>query len=115
MNEALPEDNKIEGLEDRKGTIAALVHGARSVLNPICAIFGGLVGQEVVKAVSGKFHPTFQCFYFDAFECYGAGAMPSDTAPSGTRYDAQVAVFGNAFQVRTISSSSLSLSLFALN
>merc|ERR1711871_1812634 len=94
MNDALPEDNKVEGLDDRKGTIAALVHGCRSVLNPICAIFGGLVGQQVVKAVSGKFHPTFQCFYFDAFECYGEpGAMPSDTEAKGTRYDAQVAVF----------------------
>jgi len=34
--------------------------GARAVLNPIAAMFGGIVGQEVVKACSGKFHPLFQ-------------------------------------------------------
>ncbi|OMP02417.1 UBA/THIF-type NAD/FAD binding protein [Corchorus olitorius] len=34
--------------------------GARAVLNPMAAMFGGIVGQEVVKACSGKFHPFFQ-------------------------------------------------------
>lgn len=34
--------------------------GARAVLNPMAAMFGGIVGQEVVKACSGKFHPLFQ-------------------------------------------------------
>ena len=29
-------------------------------LSPMAATFGGLVGQEVVKAASGKFHPLFQ-------------------------------------------------------
>lgn len=40
--------------------------GARAVLNPMAAMFGGIVGQEVMKACSGKFHPLFQvtyCFY----------------------------------------------------
>ncbi|KAF5808713.1 putative ubiquitin-activating enzyme [Helianthus annuus] len=31
--------------------------GARAVLNPMAAMFGGVVGQEVVKACSRKFHP----------------------------------------------------------
>lgn len=34
--------------------------GARAVLNPMAAMFGGIVGQEVVKACSGKFHPLYQ-------------------------------------------------------
>ena len=34
--------------------------GARAVLNPMAAMFGGIVGQEVMKACSGKFHPLFQ-------------------------------------------------------
>ena len=30
----------------------------------MAAMFGGVVGQEVVKALSGKFHPLFQwCVY----------------------------------------------------
>ncbi|KAJ6805299.1 ubiquitin-activating enzyme E1 1-like [Iris pallida] len=35
-------------------------NGSRAVLNPMAAMFGGIVGQEVVKACSGKFHPLFQ-------------------------------------------------------
>lgn len=35
-------------------------HGARAELNPMAAMFGGIVGQEVVKACSGKFHPLHQ-------------------------------------------------------
>jgi ubiquitin-activating enzyme E1 len=44
----------------------------------MAAIFGGLVGQEVVKAVSGKFHPLFQWFYFDSLE-----SMPDQLLPEG--------------------------------
>lgn len=35
-------------------------YGARAELNPMAAMFGGIVGQEVVKACSGKFHPLYQ-------------------------------------------------------
>ena len=45
-----------------------LAHGASADLNPMAAMFGGVVGQEVVKAASGKFHPLFQWLYFDAVE-----------------------------------------------
>lgn len=33
---------------------------ARASINPMAAMFGGVVGQEVVKAASSKFHPLFQ-------------------------------------------------------
>ena len=45
-----------------------LAFGASADLNPMAAMFGGVVGQEVVKAASGKFHPLFQWLYFDAVE-----------------------------------------------
>ena len=32
------------------------------------AVFGGWGAQEVLKAVSGKFGPTFQWLYFDSLE-----------------------------------------------
>lgn len=35
--------------------ILRLSLGARGVLNPVCATMGGIVGQEVLKACSGKF------------------------------------------------------------
>ena len=35
---------------------------------PITAAFGGIAGQEVLKACSGKFAPIQQFLYYDAFE-----------------------------------------------
>ncbi|CAH1179580.1 unnamed protein product [Phaedon cochleariae] len=70
-------------------------------LNPMNATIGGVVAQEVMKACSGKFHPIYQWLYFDAIEC-----LPQDrseiteelAAPTGSRYDGQIAVFGSEFQ-----------------
>lgn len=45
-----------------------LAFGASGDLNPMAAMFGGIVGQEVVKAASGKFHPLYQWLYFDSVE-----------------------------------------------
>jgi len=45
-------------------------------------MYGGIVGQEVVKACSGKFHPLFQFFYFDSLESLPTKPLePSDLKP----------------------------------
>ncbi|CAJ1970665.1 unnamed protein product [Sphenostylis stenocarpa] len=73
--------------------------GARAVLNPMAAMFGGIVGQEVVKACSGKFHPLFQFFYFDSLESLPTEPLdPNDLKPLNSRYDAQISVFGRKLQ-----------------
>ena len=41
-------------------TVFIVIFVFRSVLNPFAAIFGGIIGQEVVKAVSNKYTPLFQ-------------------------------------------------------
>jgi len=41
---------------------------AQGVFNPMAAFFGGFVAQECVKAITQKFTPTIQCFYYDASE-----------------------------------------------
>jgi ubiquitin-activating enzyme E1 len=41
--------------------------GSRAVLNPMAAMFGGIVGQEIVKACSGKFHPLFQVSFLSPY------------------------------------------------
>ena len=64
----------------------------------MAAFFGGLVAQELVK-VSGKFTPLTQWLHFHNFSCLPEPAA-ADTAPKGTRYDDQVAVFGHKFQER---------------
>ncbi|KAG2669900.1 hypothetical protein I3843_14G057400 [Carya illinoinensis] len=73
--------------------------GAKAVLNPMAAMFGGIVGQEVVKACSGKFHPLFQFFYFDSVESLPTEPVDSiDFRPLNSRYDAQISVFGSKLQ-----------------
>ncbi|XP_022919652.2 ubiquitin-like modifier-activating enzyme 1 isoform X1 [Onthophagus taurus] len=70
-------------------------------LNPMNATIGGIVAQEVMKACSGKFHPIYQWLYFDAIECLPRNGNPINetlAAATGSRYDAQIAVFGSEFQ-----------------
>lgn len=57
MNENLG-DGKLDDINPK--LLRHFAFGARAVLNPMAAMFGGIVGQEVVKACSGKFHPLFQ-------------------------------------------------------
>ncbi|KAH8234400.1 hypothetical protein KR038_009109 [Drosophila bunnanda] len=66
---------------------------------PLDAAIGGIVAQEVLKACSGKFTPIFQWLYYDALECLPAEGVPeADAQPVGSRYDAQIAIFGKKFQ-----------------
>jgi ubiquitin-activating enzyme E1 len=61
-----------------------------------CAFLGGVIAQEVVKHW-GKYTPIHQWVHFDFFELLQEN-VPSDATPTGTRYDNQIAIFGQAFQ-----------------
>ncbi|KAA1074144.1 hypothetical protein PGT21_008632 [Puccinia graminis f. sp. tritici] len=82
-----------------KEVLTELSYQAMGELAPITAVIGGYVAQEVLKACSGKFHPTFQYLYFDALEALPT-ELPTeaDAQPIGSRYDGQIVVFGNQFQ-----------------
>ncbi|KAK9881581.1 hypothetical protein WA026_016454 [Henosepilachna vigintioctopunctata] len=70
-------------------------------INPINAFIGGVVAQEVMKACSSKFHPIYQWLYFDAIECLPENIEDITeelAAPTDSRYDGQIAVFGREFQ-----------------
>lgn len=79
--------------------LEALAFQATGDLSPMVAVIGGFVAQEVLKAVSAKFHPMQQVMYLDSLE-----SMPTQTPteeecqPTGSRYDGQIAVFGQTFQ-----------------
>ncbi|EWM19962.1 ubiquitin-activating enzyme e1 [Nannochloropsis gaditana] len=65
----------------------------------MASFFGGIVGQEVLKACSGKFSPIKQWFYFDALECLPTEPVSeAEAAPLNCRYDGQIAVFGKSVQ-----------------
>lgn len=53
--------------------------GSSSSAAPVCTILGGLVGNEVLKAVSGKGEPSNNFIFFDAKDC---GAAVRQIPPS---------------------------------
>ncbi|KAL2560049.1 Ubiquitin-activating enzyme E1 2 [Forsythia ovata] len=96
INNSLPE-GRLQDIDQK--LLRNFVFGARAVLNPMAAMFGGIVGQEVVKACSGKFHPLFQFFYFDSIESLPSESLDSnDLKPLNCPYDAQISVFGSKLQ-----------------
>ena len=99
INDAAPASTKLDESAMDEGVLRWLALTSTAELNPMAAMFGGIVGQEVVKAVSGKFHPLFQWFYFDSIESLPAEPLSAEeVAPEGGRYDAQIACFGRTMQ-----------------
>lgn len=96
---AFIETEKLEVEVDEK-LIKELSYQATGDLNPMAALFGGLTAQEVLKAVSGKFNPIKQWFYFDSLESLPTSTKRTEELckPTGTRYDGQIAVFGKEYQ-----------------
>lgn len=80
--------------------VKKIARTAGAVLAPMCSIFGGIVGQEVSKAVSNKHHPVYQFVYLDAVEMLPdyESMMAEELQPTGSRYDAQISVLGRSFQ-----------------
>ena len=89
-----------EEVELDEKIIKELSYQARGDLSPMAAFFGGLAAQEVLKSVSGKFHPIKQWLYFDSLESLPTSTKRSEELckPLGTRYDGSIAVFGKDFQ-----------------
>lgn len=57
------------------------------------------MAQEVLKSLSGKFHPMVQHMYFDSLESLPlVPPTEAECQPIGSRYDGQIAVFGKHFQ-----------------
>ena len=90
-------EDKIE-LDEK--LLGELSYQAQGDLSPMAAFFGGLAAQEVLKSVSGKFHPIVQWLYFDSLESLPTSVTRSEELckPLNTRYDGQIAVFGRDFQ-----------------
>jgi len=99
INAAASAANKLDDV-DPGGIVTLLAKTSRGVISPMCAMFGGIMGQEVVKACTGKFHPLHQWFYFDSVESLPAPETltEAEVAPEGSRYDSQIACFGRTMQ-----------------
>ena len=69
-------------------------------LQPMCAFFGGVVAQELVK-VAGKYTPIQQFLHLHCLDALPEQPLPADeTTPLGCRYDDMIAVYGRTFQER---------------
>lgn len=64
---------------------------AGSSISPMCAFFGGIVAQEIVK-FTGKYSPLKQWLHFDIYETLPREEV--NRATSGSRYDDQIAIYG---------------------
>lgn len=104
------EGPKAELDDGAKHFLTEMCRTCRGRLNPLCAVFGGYVGQEVLKACSAKFTPTHQFLYMDFCEMLPsrtagepfAVTCAADVAPMGNRYDGQTAVIGHKLQAAVL-------------
>jgi len=88
-----PEGVKVD--EINKDLVKNIARFAQAQTSCHAAFFGGIVAQEVVKFI-GKFMPIRQWLHYDNFELLPEGEVNRTLANS--RYDDQIAIFGQEFQ-----------------
>ena len=66
-------------------------------IQPVCAFFGGILAQEIIKA-TGKYVPIDQWLIYDFFETVENLGENIDRTIKNCRYDDQIAIFGNEIQ-----------------
>ena len=66
-------------------------------IQPICGYFGGIIAQEIIKA-TGKYTPIDQWYMVDFLEIADNLKEDADRSLKGSRYDDQIAIFGNEIQ-----------------
>nr|XP_022335086.1 ubiquitin-like modifier-activating enzyme 6 [Crassostrea virginica] len=81
--------NKIASVDE--DLIRLLSYTCLGGLAPLCAVLGGFVAQEGIKAVTGKFTPLKQWLYMDCREVINKSdaATTAMFTPRNDRYDAQ--------------------------
>ncbi|CAM9530980.1 unnamed protein product [Ectocarpus sp. 6 AP-2014] len=78
-----------------KDSIRKVALYASVEVQPLAAYFGGVVAQEVVK-VTGKYTPLDQWLHLDFLEML-PDEVAADGAPTGSRYDHMIRLFGRKF------------------
>ena len=74
-----------------------VIRWSRAEICPITAFFGGIVSHEIIKA-TGKYEPIDQWLIMDFFEVVENIKEDADRTLKGSRYDDQIAIFGNEIQ-----------------
>ena len=71
----------------QKGAVDAYARTCACEFQPLSAFVGGVVGQEVIKAISGKFTPIQQWLYADMREVVPSGCEQEGAAAADTPMD----------------------------
>ena len=87
--------DNIKSWNDR--VILNIGNWAKSEINPICSFLGGIVAQEIVK-FTGKYTPINQWFWCEFSETIENLPNETDRTLKNSRYDDQIAIFGNDIQ-----------------
>ena len=91
------EEEEINFEELFEKTIKNLSRWAKAQISPICSFLGGIIAQEAIK-FTGKYIPIKQWFYFNFSETVENLNENINRNLKGTRYDDQIAIFGNEIQ-----------------
>jgi len=86
---------RIENFEEN--IILNVAKWSKSEISPFCSFLGGIASQEIMK-ITGKYIPINQWLWFDFFESIEHLEENIDTTLYGTRYDDQIAIYGQEFQ-----------------
>lgn len=84
-------------IEFDENFIKNAVRWSKSELNPLCNFLGGIASQEAVK-FTGKYSPIYQWLRFDFFETIINIPDNCNRNLLNTRYDDQIAIFGQEIQ-----------------
>ena len=74
-----------------------VIRWCRAQISPVAAFFGGIVAHEIIKS-TGKYEPIDQWLIMDFFEMVENISENADRSLKGSRYDDQIAIFGNEIQ-----------------
>ena len=80
-----------------------VIRWSRAEICPITAFFGGIVAHEIIKT-TGKYEPIDQWLIMDFLEVVENIKEDADRTLKNSRYDDQIAIFGNEIQKKLESS-----------
>lgn len=82
LTETIMSTQNISPEQLSEDAVVELVKGARlgAELSPTCAVVGGIIGQELLKGITGKDAPVNNFFFFDGMS--GAGIMRQLAPPA---------------------------------
>ena len=84
-------------IEFDKDYLIKVFRWCKSEINPICAFLGGIASQEAIK-ITGKYTPIHQWLRFDFFETIENLPENVNRKLLNSRYDDQIAIFGQELQ-----------------